>query len=127
MAPGALPRPGRVPEQRLSVPRISLSVAAALQRFSWISSGSPRVFGLEASYRRRNQGRWGSRGPTPPPGASRSCPRLGGAATLWPPSSSASWFHVAPGKLITLAFVPSNSENVDFLPFWNQKQKKTSN
>ena len=37
MALRALPRPGRVPEQRLSVPRISPSVAAALRNFSWIS------------------------------------------------------------------------------------------
>ena len=39
MALGALHRPGSVPEQRLSVTRISPSVAAALRRFSWISSG----------------------------------------------------------------------------------------
>ena len=38
MAPGALPRPGRVPEQRLSVPRISPSVAAALRNFSWLEA-----------------------------------------------------------------------------------------
>lgn len=43
------------------------------------------------------------------------------------PSGSTSWFRVAPGKIMTLAFVPSNSENIDFLPFWNQKQKKTGN
>src|SRR4051812_32789466 len=44
MAPGALPRPGRVPEQRLSVPRISLLVAAALRRFFWKYDGLFRVF-----------------------------------------------------------------------------------
>ena len=124
---GALSCPGRVPEQRLSVPRISPSVAAALQRFSWISSRLCSVFQSEASYRHRNQGQWGSRGPTPSPGTSRACPCLGGLATLWPPSGFASWFRVAPGKIITLAFVPSNSENIDFLPFWNQKHKKTGN
>ncbi len=36
---GALPRLNRVPEQRLSIPLISPSVAAALQNFSWISDG----------------------------------------------------------------------------------------
>src|SRR3954468_13945960 len=43
MAPGALPRPGRVPEQTLSVPRISPSVAAALWNFSWLSGRLFRV------------------------------------------------------------------------------------
>src|SRR3954470_7929644 len=78
MAPGALPRPGKVPEQRLSVPRISPSVPAALQRFLWISSELFRVFGSEDSYKRRRQGRWRARGPTPPMGATRAGPRLGG-------------------------------------------------
>ena len=31
-------RPGRVPEQRLSVPRISPSVAAVLWNFSWLEA-----------------------------------------------------------------------------------------
>src|SRR3954464_10958063 len=63
MAPGALPRPGRVPEQTLSVPRISPSVAAALWNFSWLSGRLFRVSESEASYRRRRQGRWRARGP----------------------------------------------------------------
>ena len=35
MAPGAIPHPGRVPKQRLSVPRISSAMVAALWNFSW--------------------------------------------------------------------------------------------
>src|SRR3954470_14905939 len=86
-----------------------------------------RVFPSEASYRHMNQGRWGSRGPTPPPGAPRACPRLWGFGH--PVGSLRLYFMVqcCSGKIITLAFVPSNSENIDFLPFWNQKQKKTGN
>ena len=49
MALGAIPCPGRVPEQRLSVPQISPSVAAVLQNFSWLEAGFSRVFALEAS------------------------------------------------------------------------------
>ena len=49
MAPGALPHPGRVPEYRLSVPRISPSVAAALWNFSWLEVVRFRVFASEAS------------------------------------------------------------------------------
>src|SRR3954467_9376068 len=39
MAPGALPRPGRVPEQRLSIHRISPSVAAVQRNFFWKYDG----------------------------------------------------------------------------------------
>src|SRR3954466_15825774 len=116
MAPRALLRPGRVPQQRLSDPRISLLVVAVLRRFSWISSGCPRVFGSEASYRRRNQGRWGSRGATPPLGASRACPCLGGCGHPVAPLRHCFVVPCCSGKIITLAFVPSNSENIDFLP-----------
>src|SRR5215216_3343989 len=53
MAPGELPCPGRVREYRLSVPRISPSVAAALQNFLWDSDPVLRVSVPEAIYRRR--------------------------------------------------------------------------
>ena len=55
MAPGAIPRPGRVPKQRLSVPRISFAMVAVLWDFSWISDRVFRVFDSEASYRRRGE------------------------------------------------------------------------
>ena len=62
------------------------------------------------------------------PGGHTPCGRLqglpvprGGLATLWPPSGSASWYRVAPGKIITLAFVPSNFENISLLTFLEPK------
>src|SRR4051812_20591137 len=84
MAPGALPRPGRAPEQRLYVPRISLLVAAALRRFSWISSVFFRVFGSEASYRRRGGRGGGQRAHTLP----RRGPGLASPRGVWPPSGA---------------------------------------
>ena len=35
MAPGAIPRPGRVPEQRLLSPELGFQMAAELRNFSW--------------------------------------------------------------------------------------------
>ena len=58
------------------------------------------------------------------PGAARASPRCQGVWPLVGLLHLVFWFRVAHGKILTLAFVPSNSENIDFLPFWNQKQKK---
>ena len=44
-----------------------------------------------------------------------------GLAVLVRFSVSSSGLRVPHGKILTLAFVPSNFENIDFLPFWNQK------
>ena len=38
MAPGALPRPGRVPEQRLMSPETCFRLAAELRNFSWMEA-----------------------------------------------------------------------------------------
>ena len=55
MAPGAIPRPGRVPEQRLSVPRILFATAAELRNVSWMEADCFRVFDLEGINRRRGE------------------------------------------------------------------------
>src|SRR3954469_9357269 len=86
---------------------LSHTEVAALRRFSWISSGCPRVFGSEASYRRRSQGRWWSRGPTPPVGASKACPRLGGCGHPVAPLRLCFVVPCCSGKIMTLAFVLS--------------------
>jgi hypothetical protein len=52
MAPGALPRPGRVPEQT-SVPRNSSAATAELRNCSGKNADSSRVFHPEALYRQR--------------------------------------------------------------------------
>jgi hypothetical protein len=53
MALGALPRPGRVPEQRLLSPEIRRRRAAELRNSFWKFADSFRVFRPEASYRQR--------------------------------------------------------------------------
>ena len=45
MAPGAIPRPGRVPEQRLLSPELGFLVAAELRNSSGEIVDSFRVFG----------------------------------------------------------------------------------
>ena len=121
MAPGALTRPGRVPKQRLSIPRISPSVAAALWNFSWISDCLSRVFASGGLYRRRRQGRWPARGPTPCPGAAWAGPHQGGCGHPVAPLRLSFWLHESSRKIGTLAFVPSNFENIHFLTFLEPK------
>ena len=63
-----------------------------------------------------------ARGPTPYLGAGWAHPLLGGSGRPGPLLCLSYGLRVAHGKILTLDFVPSNSENIDFLPFWNQKQ-----
>ena len=90
MAPGAIPHPGRVPEQRLSVPRILSAMVAALRNISWTEAACFRVFVSERIYRRKRRREAVPEGPTPCPGAGQARPRLGGVATSWRPSDSPS-------------------------------------
>ena len=53
MAPGAIPHPGRVPEQRLSVPRILSVMVAALRNVSWMEADCFRVFASDGINRQR--------------------------------------------------------------------------
>ena len=69
MAPGAIPSPGRVPEQRLSVPRILSAMVAALRNISWTEADCFRVFVSERIYRRKRRREAVPEGPTPCPGA----------------------------------------------------------
>ena len=92
MAPGAIPRPGRVPKQRLSVPRISSAMVAALWNSSWKIDRVLRVFASEEMNRRRGGG--GGRGGPTMPRRGLSWPTPGvGVATPWSPSvsTSGSW------------------------------------
>ena len=68
MAPGAIPRPGRVPEQRLYVPRILSAMVAALRNVSWTEADCFSVFVLERIYRRKRRCEAVTEGPTPCPG-----------------------------------------------------------
>jgi len=62
---------------------------------------------------------------TPCPGAARPSQRLGGCGQPLALLRLVFWLLESSGKIGTLAFVPSNSENIHFLTFWNQKQQKT--
>ena len=63
MAPGAIPRPGRVPEQRLLSPETWFRLAAELRDFSWTEADIPVSFRSEATYRRRDDARGHTRRP----------------------------------------------------------------
>ena len=82
MAPGAIPRPGRVLEQRLSVPRILSAMVAALRNVLWTEADCFRVFVSERMYRRKRRREAVPEGPTPPLGAALNGPCLG---CVWPP------------------------------------------
>ena len=83
MAPGALPRPGRVPEQRLLSPELGFWMAAEIRVVFRKILRVSRVLGQEGFYRRRGDTRrcTSKRHPTsaPPP----SQPRPGGVWGLW--------------------------------------------
>ena len=53
MAPGAIPRPGRVPKQRLLSPELGFLVAAELHNSSGEIVDPLRVFGVGAIYRQK--------------------------------------------------------------------------
>ena len=53
MTPGAIPRPGGVPEQRLLSPELEFRDGGSSGRFSGVSSIRVEDLGHEASYRRR--------------------------------------------------------------------------
>ena len=74
MAPGALPRPDRVPKQRLLSPELGFLVAAELRNSSGEIVDSFRVFTAEAIYSpkgvARRCTRWPHHPPAPPPSRS---------------------------------------------------------
>jgi hypothetical protein len=89
MAPGAIPHPGRVPEQRLLSPKLRLRWrrhCGTLSRKTLIHLGfSPR-----SEFIGEGAMSEGTRGPTPGGGAARGGPAPpGGVATSWPSSVSA--------------------------------------
>jgi hypothetical protein len=125
MASGALPRPGRVPEQRLLSPEIR----RRRQRSCGTLSGKlPIVLGFfvgrlhigEGASSEVDQGglTMGGRG------------QGLGRAPLWcgqplpPPSGSCSVFGPLPGKIRLLELVSSNSENISCVAFPKHKNSR---
>jgi hypothetical protein len=124
-APGALPRPGRVPEQRLLSPKICLRWRQCCETIlgkTLIDLG----FGLREALNRRRDGVRG------PPGGSHhpwAWPGGGGApphgeAALWPPSVSLLVHILRLGKIEVLVFGLSNSENISCVAFLKHKTAK---
>ena len=126
MAPGAIPRPGRVLKQRLLSPEIGIrwwrrcgtlsgktSIPLGFSRHGEYIGG--RAMSVDArgahTIARRGQG-----------GAPR-----GGVATSWPSSVSGLDSVSCPGKIGTSAFVSSNSENISCVAFLKPKTAENMN
>jgi hypothetical protein len=121
MAPGAIPHPGRVLEQRLLSPEIGLRWQRCCGTFrGWrhipLGFSWQGKFIFERAMSEGTQGAhttwWhGQGGPTPPYGL----------ASPWPSSVSALDFVFVSGKIGSLAFVSSNSENISCITFLRYK------
>jgi hypothetical protein len=122
MAPGALPHPGRVPEQRLLSPEIR-------RRRRWtcgtLSGNLPIVLGF--SFRRlfigggtASEGHQGGL-TTPGRGQEGGGAPPHGEPTLWPPSGSLLVLVLRPGKIGVSVFISSNSENISCVAFLKHK------
>jgi hypothetical protein len=124
MALGALPRPGRVPEQRLRSPKICLrrrrcckTVLGKMVTVPGFSFGRIFIGGGAAS-----EGHQG--GLTTPGRGQEGGASPHGEPTLWPPSGSLSVFVLRPGKIEVSVFVSSNSENISCVAFLKHKNSK---
>jgi len=121
MAPGALPRPGRVPEQRLLSPETSPRDGGGYETFSGklpgvVGFSVARLFIGERAESGGDQGHH----TCPWRGQGLAAPRRG-VAGPWPPSCPLSVFWMRPGKIGTSAFVSSNSENISCVTFLKPK------
>ena len=61
---------------------------------------------------------------TPPSGVARGTHAMGWCGHPVAPLRLVFWLHESSDKISTLAFVPSNSENIDFLPFLEPKTEE---
>jgi hypothetical protein len=125
MAPGALPHPGRVLEQRLLSPEICLRQR---QRCGTVLGKTLIVLGFSIPRLLIGEGASSGvdQGVSPWVGAARGwvAPPHGEAA-LWPPSGSLLVLVLRPGKIGVWVFVLSNSENISCVDFL--KHKTTEN
>jgi hypothetical protein len=124
MALGALPRPGRVPEQRLLSPKIYLrrqrrcrTVLGKTPTPLGFSFGGLFIGGGAAS-----EGHQGGL-TTPRRGQEGGAPPHGEPA-LWPPSGSLSVLVLRSGKIGVSVLVSSNSENISCVAFLKHKNSR---
>jgi hypothetical protein len=111
-------------ETETSIPRNWSSMAAALRTFSWMDAGPFRVFASEGIYRRKGDVRGHPGGPhhlVARPGG--PAPPYG-VASPWLSSVSALDFVFVSGKIGSLAFVSSNSENISCITFLKYKNSR---
>jgi hypothetical protein len=124
MAPGALPRPGRVPEQRLLSPKICLRwrrhYGTVLGKTSIdLGFSVGKLFIGERASSEVDQGSLTTRGR----GQEGGAPPHGEAAS-WPPSGSLSVLVLRPGKIGVSVVVSSNSENIFYVAFLKHKNSR---
>jgi hypothetical protein len=124
MAPGAIPHPGRVLEQRLLSPKIGLRWR---RRCGTLSGKTPIDLGfshqrlyigggatLEGTRGAHTIG-WRGQGWNVPPG---------GVATSWPSSVFALDIVSSRGEIGILGFISSNSENISCVTFLKHKNSR---
>jgi hypothetical protein len=124
MAPGALPHPDRVPEQRLLSPEI--------RRRRWRSCGTlsgnlPIVLGFSIGRLLIGEGASSEvdQGGLTMVGRGQGLGRAPcGVVSLWPPSGSRLVFVLLPGKIGVSELVLSNSENISCVAFLKHKNSR---
>ena len=92
-----------------------------LQTLSWIFDRVLRVSVSEAIYRRKGRPRGCRRRPHHPHARARLGPAARWCGGPLAPLHLIFWHLMTSGKIGTLAFVPSNSENIHFLTFLEPK------
>jgi hypothetical protein len=117
MAPGAIPRPGRVPEQRLLSLEIGLRWRRRCRTFleeTPIDLG----FSCQRLYVGGGAMSEGTRG------SHTTGWHAQGGTTSWPPSDSSLDSISCQGKIGTFGFVLSNSENISCVTFLEHKNSR---
>jgi hypothetical protein len=124
MAPGALPHPGRVPEQRLLSPKIRRRRRRSCRT---LSQKLPINLGFSVGRLLIGEGRhqeW-TRESSPQVGVARAwAAPPHGVASLWPLSGSPSVLFLCPGKIGVSVVISSNSENISCVAFLKHKNSR---
>jgi hypothetical protein len=121
MALGALPRPGRVPEQRFCPLKFISGCCGT------VLGNTPIVLGFSVGrlFIGGEVTSGGYQGHLTTRGRGQGWPASPyGVAALWPPSGSRSVFVLCPGKIGVSAFFSSNSENISCVAFLKHKNSR---
>jgi hypothetical protein len=124
MAPGALPHPRRVSEQRLLSPKICLRRRRSC---GTVLGKTPIVLGFSIGRLLIGEGvsSGGDQGGLTIGGRGQGLGRAPcGVGSLWPPSGSRSVFGPLPGKIRLLELVSSDSENISYVAFLKHKNSR---